>query len=62
MRLQDGMKGDERVMYSTFGCSDEAKGVGIAGWRRGRLEIVAFGGRRGRLVCVSEGLEDFAAV
>lgn len=37
-------------MYSTFGLSAEAKGVGIAGCRRGRFEITAFSGSRGRLV------------
>lgn len=50
MRLQVGMNGEVRVMYSTFGLSDDAKGVGIAGCRRGRLDIVALGGRRGRLL------------
>lgn len=42
IRLHVGMKGDEAVMYRTFGFSAEAKGVGIAGWRSGRLVIVAF--------------------
>ena len=41
MRLHVGMKRDEAVMYSTFGFSAEAKGVGIAGWRSGRFVIVA---------------------
>ena len=49
MRLQVGMNGDEALIYSTFGCSEDANGVGIAGWRSGRFDIVALSGRRGRL-------------
>lgn len=40
-------------MYSTFGLPAEAKGVGIAGCRSGRLEIVALSGRRARLFLCS---------
>jgi hypothetical protein len=47
IRLQVGMKGDVRVMYSTFGCSEDANGVGMAGWRSGRLDIVYSSARCG---------------
>ena len=50
MRLHVGMKGDEAVMYSTFGFSAEAKGVGIAGWRSGRFVIVALWGSCARFL------------
>lgn len=49
MRLHVGMKGEEAVMYTTFGLSADEKGVDIAGCRSGRFETIALAGSRGRL-------------